>query len=48
MKMYGGVVIQTHVSLTSELVGYGQLHAPSALPPGKEARYTLDRKLGGP
>jgi hypothetical protein len=26
----------------------GQLHAPAALPPGKEPRYPLDRTLGGP
>jgi hypothetical protein len=27
----------------------GQLHAPAALPPGKEpTRYPLDRKLSGP
>jgi hypothetical protein len=26
----------------------GQLHAPAALPPGKDPRYTLDRRLGGP
>jgi hypothetical protein len=26
----------------------GQLHAPAALPPGKEPRYQLDRRLGGP
>jgi hypothetical protein len=26
----------------------GQLHAPAALPPGKELRYPLDRRLGGP
>jgi hypothetical protein len=26
----------------------GQLHAPVALPAGKEPRYTLDRRLGGP
>jgi hypothetical protein len=26
----------------------GQLHAPAALPPGKEPRYPLDRRLGGP
>jgi hypothetical protein len=25
-----------------------QLHAPAALPPGKESRYLLDRRLGGP
>jgi hypothetical protein len=26
----------------------GQLHAPVALPSGKELRYPLDRRLGGP
>jgi hypothetical protein len=26
----------------------GQFHAPAALPPGKEPRYPLDRRLGGP
>jgi hypothetical protein len=26
----------------------GQLRAPAALPPGKEPRYPLDRRLGGP
>jgi len=26
----------------------GQLHDPAALPPGKEPRYSLDRRLGGP
>jgi hypothetical protein len=26
----------------------GQLHAPAALPPGKEPLYPLDRRLGGP
>jgi hypothetical protein len=26
----------------------GQLHAPAALPPGKEPWYPLDRRLGGP
>jgi hypothetical protein len=25
-----------------------QLHPPAALPPGKEPRYPLDRRLGGP
>jgi hypothetical protein len=25
-----------------------QLHAPTALPPGKEPCYPLDRRLGGP
>jgi hypothetical protein len=26
----------------------GRLHAQAALPPGKEPRYPLDRRLGGP
>jgi hypothetical protein len=26
----------------------GQIHAPAALPRGKEPRYPLDRRLGGP
>jgi hypothetical protein len=26
----------------------GQLHAPAALPPGKDPCYSLDRRLGGP
>jgi hypothetical protein len=26
----------------------GKLHAPAALPPEKESRYPLDRRLGGP
>jgi hypothetical protein len=26
----------------------GQLHAPAALPPGKETQYPLYRRLGGP
>jgi hypothetical protein len=26
----------------------GQLHDPAALPPGKETRYSLYRRLGGP
>jgi hypothetical protein len=26
----------------------GQLHAPAALPPGKEPWYPLNRRLGGP
>jgi hypothetical protein len=25
----------------------GQIHAPAALPPGKDPRYALDRRLGG-
>jgi hypothetical protein len=34
MKMYGGVHLYTQVSLTSALVGGGQLHAPAVLHPG--------------
>jgi hypothetical protein len=26
----------------------GQLHAPAALPPGKDLLYPWDRRLGGP
>jgi hypothetical protein len=26
----------------------GQLHVPATLSPGKEPRYPLDRRLGGP
>jgi hypothetical protein len=26
----------------------GQLHAPAALPPEKDPRYPLDRRVGGP
>jgi hypothetical protein len=26
----------------------GQFHAPAALPPGKEHRYALNRRMGGP
>ena len=37
------------LSLTSTLDGVGgDLHAPATLPPGKETRYPLYRRLGGP
>jgi hypothetical protein len=37
MKTYGGVEVQINVLLTLALIGVsGQLHAPVALPPGKE------------
>jgi hypothetical protein len=34
--------------LRDKLVVSGKLHAPAALPLGKEPRYPLDRRLGGP
>jgi hypothetical protein len=43
MKAYGGVDVEIHI-LTSALVG-GEW---SASPQGKNPRYPLDRKLGGP
>jgi hypothetical protein len=46
MKAYGGVDVQIHIFLTSEVSG--PLHAPDALPGGKSPRYPLDRRLGGP
>jgi hypothetical protein len=49
MKVYGGVDVKIHISLTSALVGAEcQLHALAALPPGKKPQYPLDRRLGGP
>jgi hypothetical protein len=45
MKTYD---VYSDVSLTSALVVNGQLHAPAASLPGKEPRYPLDRRLGGP
>jgi hypothetical protein len=48
-KTYGGVDVWIHVFLTSALIaGIGQLHVPTALPPGKSSRYALDRRPGGP
>jgi hypothetical protein len=36
MRAYGGVDVSMHVFLTKESEVSGQLHAPVALPPGKE------------
>jgi hypothetical protein len=45
MKAYGGVHVYINIFLTSALLEVsGQLHAPSALSPGKIPRYPL----GGP
>jgi hypothetical protein len=40
MKAYKGVDVYIHVSLTSVLIGAGQLHAPTALTPGERASGT--------
>jgi hypothetical protein len=47
MKAYWGVEVQLNEFLVSAL-NVGQLHAPAALPPGKELLVPLDRRLGGP
>jgi hypothetical protein len=48
-KMYGGVEVQFHAFFTSALLEVnGQLHAPATLPPEKDPRYALARRLGGP
>jgi hypothetical protein len=50
MKTYGGVDVQVHVFLNSELVG-GEWSAsrPGRFTAGgKSPRYPLDRRLGGP
>jgi hypothetical protein len=37
VKVYGGVDVEIHIFLTlHKLAVNGQLHAPAALPPGKE------------
>jgi hypothetical protein len=49
MKTYGGVAVQLlHSWLRHYMERSGQLYAPAALPPGKEPRYPLDKRLGGP
>jgi len=43
-----GVEVQLHVFVTPTFdEESGQPHAPAALPPGKNTRYPLDRRLGG-
>jgi len=46
----GGEEVSSYSFLTSALDGVsGQRHAPAALyPRGKDPRYPLDRRLGGP
>jgi len=41
MKAYGGGEEQLHIFLTSALDGYGQLHAPVPLLPGKKKKIGL-------
>jgi hypothetical protein len=49
MKAYGVVDVHIHDFLTSALVGVEwSAHALTVLPPGKEARYPLDRRLSDP
>jgi hypothetical protein len=49
MKTYGGVVVQTHVFLTSALVGgEWSTSCPNHFTTEERARYPLDRRLGGP
>jgi hypothetical protein len=47
MKVYGGAGV-TFLTLALQLEMSGQLHAPAALPPGKNPRHPLKRKLGVP
>jgi hypothetical protein len=49
MEAYGGVHVVIHIFLTSALDG-GEWSAslPGRFTPGKEPRYPLDRRLGGP
>jgi hypothetical protein len=49
MKAYVGVNVYTHIFLTSALVG-GERSAsrPVRFAPGKEPRYPVDRRSGGP
>ena len=49
MKARGAVEIRSTFSLTSALDGVGgQRHDPAALTSGRETRYPLYRRLGGP
>jgi hypothetical protein len=49
MKTYGGVDALTHILLPSALdAANSQLHAKAVVPSGKQPRYSLDTRLGGP
>jgi hypothetical protein len=50
MKMHGGVDVQTHVFLTSALVGgeWSNFTLRPHYSQGKRPRYILDRRLVGP
>jgi hypothetical protein len=47
MKTYWGAEIQLQSFLTLVLDGGGQLHEPTALPPGREPQYPLTTRLNG-
>jgi hypothetical protein len=47
MKEYWGMEVWVHAFLTSALDVSGQLHAPVALPPGKNPLVLMYRRLGG-
>jgi len=49
MVTYGGVEVEFHAFLTSVLEGVEQSNSsPGLFTPGEKARYSLDRRLGGP
>jgi hypothetical protein len=49
MTAYGSVDVQIHIFLTSALVEVnGQLHAPAALPPGKDPTISIASEAGWP
>jgi hypothetical protein len=47
-KRKGKVKFNIQQTTKTQRVMGGQRHAPAALPPGKETRYPLYRRLGGP
>ena len=47
IRACGEEVLRCHLFLTSALDGSGQLHAPAALPTGRETPFRIQRKLAG-